>query len=133
MNQKLQEQADRRVEEIMKNSNFAASAARMAEAKGLTGVEAIEYAAGLVDTCRQRCRAGYLQAVADANQRERARVKRILTHPAAQGQQDLARELALKTDIPADQAIEKLREGCASAGSGDAAALARSVLDAGGE
>lgn len=133
MNQKLQEQADQYAEEIMQRSNFTASVARMAEAKGLTGLAAIEYAAGLLDACRQRFRAEYLTAADDECRKERARIRSILTSPAAQGQRDRARELAFKTDLTAEQAIAELRDGCASVGRDDASALARSILNAGGE
>ena len=125
---------DARVDEIVAGSNFAASAARMADARGLSGVEAIQYAAGLVDAARQRVRSDYLQSRAKGQAEEKERIAAILYSPAAQGQEGRAAELAFRTDKTADQAIAILRDGCASGGgASDADSLAASILDAGGE
>jgi len=125
---------DARVDEIVAGSNFAASAARMADARGLSGIEAIQYAAGLVDAARQRVRADYLESRAKGQAQEKERIAAIIYHPAAQGQPARAQELAFRSDKTADQAIAILRDGCTSvSGDSDADSLAASIIQAGGE
>ena len=45
----------------------------------------------------------------NAKQEVRQRVKAIVTHPAAQANYEEAKRLALETDLPAEQAIERLQ------------------------
>lgn len=120
---------DDRIDAIVGNSDFASSAARMAEARGLAGVEAVRYAAGLVDAARRRVRDEYLEEWQKGERAERERIASILGSPAAQGQMDRARELAFKTRTPADQAIAQLRDGCTETAGDDASALASAILN----
>ena len=64
---------DEKVDDIMSRSDFAGSAARMAEARGFKGVEAIRYAAGLVDASRQRIRKTHIENIDKWRKQERAR------------------------------------------------------------
>lgn len=90
--------------EIADASGTLAKAAEMSERRGLTGKAAAEHAAGLylavVDQMAE-------DLAAEASS-ERARVRSILSHPAAAQRPSMARRLALDSNTSAAEAITQL-------------------------
>lgn len=132
MNQEFLDKVERveaEIDELIERSEFPLSAARMSEARGLVGAEAVQYAAALVNDCRQQMRRKHFEKMADVVRSERHRILSILNHPAAQGQQGAAHALALRTRLTAEEAIAKLRDGCTETAGDDASALASAILN----
>lgn len=94
-----------RAREMADGSGLLGKAAAISAARGLNGAAAVEHAAGLYLAAVDQM-ADDLEAGAKS---ERERVMAIINSDAAAQRPGMARILALKSDLTAEQAIEKLQ------------------------